>query len=179
MSLSTQIAGAVKDYTAQRVALTSKKSIKDVLAALDVEVNKEGGRANTLRIIANAQTKEELEAGMDELTKGGKLDFVLFATFSHSRWLAIYLGREFPETHVYIIGNPLIAQTMLQHDIAAGLHIPPKLLVTEIEGGKGTTVVFDLPSSVIAVGNNVSPELKKAAEGLDEKLERLVRKVLS
>lgn len=66
---------------------------------------------------------------------------------------------------------------MLQHDLTAGLHVPPKLLVVELEGGKGTSIVYDLPSSVVLVGKP-NAELKKAAEVLDEKFERMVKKVL-
>ena len=67
---------------------------------------------------------------------------------------------------------------MLQHDLSAGLHVPPKLLVQELEGGQGTAIIYDLPSSCVLVGK-VGPELKKAAEGLDEKFEKMVRKVLA
>lgn len=69
---------------------------------------------------------------------------------------------------------------MLQHDLTAGLHVPPKLLVQELDAGKGTSIIYDLPSSVILVGSGAGkPELKKAAEALDEKFERMVRKVLA
>lgn len=98
---------------------------------------------------------------------------------SHSEWLTTYFGgqRKFLEAHVYTIGNPLIAQTMLQHDLTAGLHVPPKLLVLELEGGKGTSILYDLPSSVILAGKE-DADLKKAAGKLDEKFEDMVRKVL-
>ena len=83
----------------------------------------------------------------------------------------------FPETQVFTIGNPLIAQTMLQHDLTAGLHIPPKFLVKEGPGGEGTVLLYDLPSSVMAIGKD--EELLKAAKVLDGKFESMVRKVLS
>ncbi|KAH8102074.1 TT1751-like protein [Cristinia sonorae] len=168
-------------YSAQRVVITSPKPIKDVLDALDKEVNKEGAGVNIMRLLATAQSKEEIEKGMKELTEG-KRDFVLFAAGSHSRWLSAYFNgaRKFPEAHVYTIGNPIIAQTMLQQDLTAGLHVPPKLLVIEAEGGKGTSVVYDLPSSVVLVGSGLlNAELKKSAAVLDEKFEKMVRKVLA
>ncbi|THH32847.1 hypothetical protein EUX98_g1363 [Antrodiella citrinella] len=178
--MSAHITKTIEIYTAQRVTLTSKKHIKDVLTALDIEVNKEGGGINMMLMLANAKSKEEIDTGMKKMSDGGKRDFVLFAAGSHSRWLSAYhSGRKFLETHIYTIGNPLIAQAMLQHDLTAGLHVPPKLLVVEMEGGKGTNIVFDLPSSVIIVGKNVSPELKKTAAVLDDKFERMVRKVLA
>jgi len=65
---------------------------------------------------------------------------------------------------------------MLQHDILAGLNVPTNLIVLAKEGGQGTTIVYDLPSSLIAVGG--TEEMKKAAQGLDAKLEALVKYVL-
>lgn len=103
----------------------------------------------------------------------------MFAAGSHTRWLRAFLpGRKFLETQVYTIGNPLIAQTMLQQDLKVGLHVPPKLLVQELEGGKGTCVVWDLPSSVVVAGA-MSPQMKKDAELLDDKFERMVRRILA
>lgn len=67
---------------------------------------------------------------------------------------------------------------MLQYDLTAGLHVPPKLLVVEVEGGQGTSIIYDLPSSVVLIGK-VGPELKKNAEALDEKFEKMVRRVLA
>jgi len=177
--MSAPVTKAIETYTGQRVTLFSKKPIKDVLTALDAEVNKDGAGINMMLMLANAKNKEEIVSGMNKLTDNGKRDFVLFAAGSHSRWLSAYFGgRKFLETHIYTIGNPLIAQGMLQHDLTAGLHVPPKLLVVEVEGGKGTNIVYDLPSSVIVVAKNASPEMKKVAEGLDEKFEKMVRRVL-
>jgi uncharacterized protein (DUF302 family) len=75
-----------------------------------------------------------------------------------------------------ILGNPLIAITMLRHDMKAGLFVPVELLVVEVnaEGG-GVDLVYHLPSALISDGNN--PNLEAAAQKLDEKLEKLVRRI--
>lgn len=86
--------------------------------------------------------------------------------------------RKFRETVVYTIGNPLLAAGILQNDMTAGLHIPPKLLVQETENG-GTRIVYDLPSSVMGAGGPCNAEMKAALEDLDRKLELLVNKVLT
>ena len=78
---------------------------------------------------------------------------------------------------MYIFGNPLVAAGIMKHDICAGLNIPPRLFVTEKEDRSGTRVIYQLPSSMIALGENV--ELRVAAEELDGKVERLVLKILS
>ena len=83
-----------------------------------------------------------------------------------------------PRTTRYILGNPLVAETMIVHDPYVPLNVPPTILVLEKPDKSGTQVVYYLPSSVIAVSatGNVKAELRTAAEALDEKLEALVKR---
>ena len=101
-----------------------------------------------------------------------------FNALPHSHWLATYHGRAFPTTHVYTLGNPLVAKDILAHDLALGVNIPPRVLVQEAAGG-GTRVLYNLPSAWCTDGEEVRPEVKAALEVLDGKLERMLRKVLS
>ena len=64
--------------------------------------------------------------------------------------------------------------TMIRHDITAGLFAPVEILVTEKEGGAGTTVTYVRPSSLIVIEENLP--LRKAAKALDEKLDALIAK---
>lgn len=75
-----------------------------------------------------------------------------------------------------ILGNPLIAITMLKFDSIAGLAVPVEILVREVEknGKVGVEVVWNLPSGLIA-GDSENERLRGAAEALDRKLETLVR----
>jgi uncharacterized protein (DUF302 family) len=73
-----------------------------------------------------------------------------------------------------ILGNPLIAITMLRHDITAGLFAPVEvLLVDEPDGQSSLTCVK--PSSLMVVESR--PELLSAAQELDAKLAALAEKV--
>jgi len=74
-----------------------------------------------------------------------------------------------------IFGNPLIAITMLRHDLTAGLFVPVEMLLMENESGDGSTVLYDLPSSLMAIERN--PALRDAAQELDRKLQTLVSRV--
>ena len=80
-----------------------------------------------------------------------------------------------PTATVYTIGNPVIAETMMRHDLRAALNIPPRLLILEKADGRGTDIIYHLPSSVMALGDNTA--LKAAAQILDDKVERLLTKV--
>ena len=87
-----------------------------------------------------------------------------------------YYEREFEGTYLFVLGNPLVAKEMLKHDMGVGLNIPPRVLVqATVEGG--SRVQYDLPSSWYT--DNSSQELKTAMEGLDRKLEAMLRRVLS
>jgi uncharacterized protein (DUF302 family) len=77
-----------------------------------------------------------------------------------------------------ILGNPLIAITMLKRELTAGLSVPVEILVMEKEKNVGTEVAYNLPSSLIA-GFNKDEELLAAVKILDGKLEGLVRHILS
>ena len=105
-----------------------------------------------------------------------------FADTAYHRWMNTYFGTtNTPQTYVYVLGNPLIAQTMLQHDLSGALHIPPRILVSEKVDGSGTRVIYDDPGSSIPVptsqGQTVDVELKAAAAKLSEKLGELVQTI--
>jgi Domain of unknown function DUF302 len=61
-------------------------------------------------------------------------------------WLAwnYLLTRPHPKIAMvrWIFGNPLIAITMIRHDLTAGLFAPVEILVTEAEDGLGTTITY-------------------------------------
>ena len=105
-----------------------------------------------------------------------------FADTAYHRWMNTYFGTtNTPQTYVYVLGNPLIAQTMLQHDLSGALHIPPRILISEKVDGSGTRVIYDDPGSSIPVpasqGQTVDVELKAAAAKLSEKLGELVQTI--
>ena len=72
-----------------------------------------------------------------------------------------------------VVGNPLFALQMTQHDIRASLYAPLRVLIYENEEGK-TCVEYDKPSSLFGQFGN--PEVTDVAIMLDGKLEQLVAK---
>ncbi|KAI0752599.1 TT1751-like protein [Daedaleopsis nitida] len=171
----------VVNFTARRVSYETPLPLTEVIARLDKEINKAGGGPEVFRLLRTAKDKAELEEGFNALTQGR--DFVHFLDNPYHRWMNAYTGNaSTPATYVYMLGNPLIAQGMLRHDVVGALHIPPRILVSEKPDGSGTRVVYDDPASVIAVpgseGGSVDEELKSAAEGLSQKLEHLVQTVV-
>ncbi|MGO4443256.1 DUF302 domain-containing protein [Mycobacterium sp. 2YAF39] len=102
----------------------------------------------------------------------GPSGFMLFASLNHGGWIAkTGIHREVLRL---IIGNPLIAITMIRHDVTAGLFAPVELLLTEEENGT-SALTYVVPSSLMVVEPN--PPLLTAARDLDAKLEALATKV--
>ncbi|OSD01015.1 TT1751-like protein [Trametes coccinea BRFM310] len=172
----------VVEYTAKRITYHTSLPFAEIAARLEKEINKPSGGPAVFRALGGSKSKDELESNINVLTNGR--DFVYFLEFAHHRWLDTYTGSTgTPQTIVYTFGNPLIAQTMLRHNLAAGLHIPPKLMLLEDGAGNGTKVIYDDPASVIAVvsepGVAVSEELKHAAERLSAKVEELVKTIIA
>jgi hypothetical protein len=96
---------------------------------------------------------------------------MLFSEVDHGGWIARFgIHRRLLR---WILGNPLIAITMIRQDISAGLFVPIELLLAESEDGERATLTYVLPSSLIAIEPGPSP-LREAAEVPDAKFESLV-----
>lgn len=102
----------------------------------------------------------------------GPNGFMLFTLFNHGGWIK-KAGIDRKALRV-IIGNPLIAITMLRHDITAGLFAPVELLIVEEDNGH-SSLVYVKPSSLMVVDHN--PALQAAAQELDTKLAALAAKI--
>jgi uncharacterized protein (DUF302 family) len=116
----------------------------------------------------------------------GPHGFMEFFVVNHGAWLPIY-GPETSKSKVdgmalqckrFILGNPLIAITMLEHDVDAGLFVPVEVMLVEDEEGVGCRVLYMLPSGLVAGYEGASEQLVDAAKKLDEKLEVLIRDVI-
>jgi uncharacterized protein (DUF302 family) len=103
----------------------------------------------------------------------GPSGFMLFSVLDHGAWIT-KAGIDRKALRV-ILGNPLIAITMLRHDVTAGLFAPVEVLL--VDESEGSSLTYVKPSSLMVVESN--PELLKAAVELDAKLASLATKVTS
>jgi uncharacterized protein (DUF302 family) len=71
----------------------------------------------------------------------------------------------------YVVGNPLFALQMTQHDLRAGLYAPLRVLIYVDERGR-TCLEYDKPSSLFGQFND--HRIASVAGMLDRKLEALV-----
>ncbi|MEZ0384218.1 DUF302 domain-containing protein [Mycobacterium sp. pW045] len=155
-------------FSGVRVRYESTKSYDELVAALFADV---GDRPVPIEDIA--KDFPSWDAYRDEIqTHVGPSGFMLFTIFDHGGWITkAGINREVLRV---IIGNPLIAITMLRHDVTAGLFAPVELLIVGEEDGS-SSLTYVKPSSLMVVEPN--PALLAAAEGLDAKLAALAAKV--
>lgn len=112
-------------------------------------------------IIAEPQrAKERLKAA------DGAQQLMIFFVFDHGAALNMVGARR--NAKQYLIGNPLTAIQMSQHDIRAALYAPLRVLVYEPKAGQ-TIVEYDQPSSLFRQFGR--EDVTQVALGLDHKLE--------
>jgi uncharacterized protein (DUF302 family) len=155
--------------TIEHIHVETEKPFGEVTAALEA-------RLGTF----DPAVYEELRSGADPEAVRTQLEamagpsgFMLFGTQNHRALLR--LARQQRKAVQYIVGNPLFALQMTQHDIRAGLYAPLRVLVYEDEGGK-TCVEYDRPSSLFGQFGNAS--VTEVATMLDRKLEQLVAEAI-
>ncbi len=152
----------IDEFTVRHHEHVSARSFDDVVAAFEAAVGSIEKKGFQAEVDATEGTAD-FEALMR--SHEGSSGFMRFMTTDHGRWLT-HIGLHF-KAKMYTIGNPLIARTMIKHDIGAGLNVPVRLMIYEDTEGK-TRLGYDLPSSLMSRLHN--EEVTAAARKLDEKL---------
>jgi len=151
------------------VRYDSDKSYDEVLRALLDDIGDKPVPIND--IVTTTDEWESYRARLESWA--GPSGFMLFGLIDHGAWIT-KAGIDRKAMRV-ILGNPLIAITMLRHEISAGLFAPVELLI--VDEGAGSSVTYVKPSSLMVVEPN--PELLSAAKALDAKLAALASKITS
>ena len=141
----------------------SSRSFDEVVRAFEAAV---GSVENIGLEALSASTKSADEFESQVKSRESTSGFMRFFTVDHGAWMAC-VGLN-AKARMYTIGNPLIARTMLEHDIAAGLNVPVRLMIYEEPASRTTRLTYDLPSSLMSGLKN--RKVAAAAEKLDAKL---------
>ena len=169
MTTPTEVAYETR-FDGVRVRYDSDKSYDELLAALLADIGDKPVLINDAATSTGGwqSYRERVESHV------GPSGLMLFSLIDHGAWIT-KAGIDRKAMRV-ILGNPLIAITMLRHDVSAGLFAPVELLVMD-EGEGRSSLTYVKPSSLMVVGPN--PELLSAAQELDAKLAALATKVTS
>ena len=152
-----------------RVRFDSEKSFDGVVKALLADVGEKPLMIDELP--AKFESWESYKAEVESHV--GPSGFILFALLNHGAWIKkVHIQKKVLRL---IIGNPLLAITMIRHDLTAGLFAPVELIVIE-EDQDRSSLTYVRPSSLMVVETN--EPLLAAARELDEKLQALAAKVM-
>ena len=151
-----------------RVRYESANSYDELVAALLADIGAEPVSLDDLTKVSNSWESYQRQVEPHVGSSG----FMLFTVFDHGAWIT-KAGIDRKVLRI-ILGNPLIAITMLHHDVTAGLFAPVEVLLVD-EGDGRSSLTYVKPSSLMVVEDN--PELLSAAKELDTKLAALAAKV--
>ena len=147
------------------VRLATDKPFGDVTKTFEQQVGRFD--PNVYKALAEGGDAEGAKAKIEAMA--GPSGFMLFATHNHGALLR--LAGQKRKAIQYVVGNPLFALQMTQHDIRASLYAPLRVLIYEDERGK-TCVEYDKPPSQFGQFGN--DRIAPTAAMLDKKLEALV-----
>jgi hypothetical protein len=156
----------VNDHVVRYLEHASTKSYEQLVADFEQAVGDlgPGEPARTLQRVRNGEnTREAWEAAIAPML--GPSGFARAFSLDTGQ-LASWYGPP-AKAKMYIYGNPLIAASLLTHDIRVAGRVPLQILIYEGENGEGR-VGYDLPSTILSRFDN--KELDTAALELDKKL---------
>ncbi len=159
----------VTRITVEHVQVVAEKPFDQVTKAFEQQIGRFD--EDTYRSLAAGEDVEAARAKLEAMV--GPSGFMLFRTSDHGSLLRL-VGQK-KRAIQYLVGNPLFAIQMTEHDIRASLYAPLRVLLYEHEHGK-TCVEYDKPSSLFGQFGNA--KVTEVAAMLDRKLEQLVAKAI-
>ena len=162
---------STQPFEAKRVQCESTRSYDEVLQNFQHLVDTTDHSAVLQGFSESVRTREDYEKVVR--SQVGESGFMLFFSLDYGKWLKFFgIQRRVMRL---ILGNPLIAITMMRYDLTAALFAPVEMVVVENESGDGSMVIYDVPSSLMRIENN--PAMLEAAHALDSKLQTLVSRM--
>jgi uncharacterized protein (DUF302 family) len=159
----------VSRITVDHVRVVADKPIDKVAKAFEQQMGQFD--PEVYQSLTAGENPDKVKAKLEALV--GPSGFMLFRTSDHGALLRL-VGQK-KKAIQYLVGNPLFAVQMTQHDVRAGLYAPLRVLIYENDQGK-TCIEYDRPSSLFGQFGNA--KVTAVATMLDEKLEKLVAKAV-
>ena len=158
---------SVRRINVERVSVTSRKSLQEVLVKFDAAVGHPNIEEFSKRVTA-AKTNSEMEKTVQ--TALGPSGLMEFARFDQGG--VVYKGEsgDHPRVFRLVIGNPLIMREMVKHVPDAGSYAPVTILIDERPDG--VHISYDRMASLLAPYENAAA--LKVARDLDAKVEALL-----
>jgi len=159
----------VTRITVDHVRVVAEKPFDKVCKAFERQLGQ--FEPEVYKSLTAGDDAEKVRAKLEAMV--GPSGFMLFRTSDHGALLR--LAGQKKKAIQYLVGNPLFAIQMTQHDIRSSLYAPLRVLIYENDEGK-TSVEYDKPSSLFGQFGNA--KVTDVATMLDRKLEQLVAKAI-
>jgi uncharacterized protein (DUF302 family) len=156
----------IDSFTVQHYEHVSQRRFEDVVVAFEAELANVEDRSIIPREAASAASPADFDFRIR--AHEGRSGLMRFLTNDHGAWMA-RVGLK-AKIRSYIIGNPLLAKTMIAYDPGVGLNVPIRVAIYETASGE-VRLAYDLPSSLMSRLNN--DKVSAAAMELDTKLRAL------
>lgn len=156
------------EFKGVRLQLESTQTFEEVLRKLR-ELTGSVAVGELEALAASASSAEEFHQQVTQRFVGAS-GFMLFAEIDHGKWISKY-GIHRRVLRI-IMGNPLIAITMMSHDLSVGLFAPVEILLVDHATDSGCSLHYVRPSTLMLIERNA--ELAAAAKELDRKLDLLI-----
>jgi hypothetical protein len=122
-------------FTAEYVEFLSDHPFPAVIEAFESSTgNFEDGALRKAALAAQSKESFEQQVHAQESTSG----FMRFLTTDHGGWMKKFEGAT-TQARMYTIGNPLIARTMLRHDMAPASTFPSESAFSKTRTRKPTS----------------------------------------
>ena len=132
-SIAKQAEPIIEQYTVSHYEHISTRPYEEVIKAFEAAVGDgdDGKFLNQMMAITNA---EDWEALCNSFF--GPSGFLHILSFDHGHWLNFY--GENAKAKQYTYGNPLLAYTMVKHDIGVCFQVLFRILIYETQAGEVT-----------------------------------------
>jgi uncharacterized protein (DUF302 family) len=162
---TSSVSKTEQKYSISLLTYSSSKPFDVVVS----DFEKQLGRFDEARALSSGAG---LTAAVDNMK--GSSGLMILAVLPMDRTLPALISSSIRAVQ-YLVGNPLIASSMAEHNTLAALYAPPRVLIYT-EDGK-TCISYDQPSDIF--GRLASTHIDETARDLNEKFERLVKTALS
>jgi uncharacterized protein (DUF302 family) len=147
------------DIQVEHIRIDTDKPYGEVRAALETLPRFDDRIRVLLQYGEIARVKTEL------IKIQGDAGLTIFSVAMHGDWLQIVSGRR--NAVQYVIGNVLVSTQMTQHELAAGLYAPLRIMLYENKAGTAT-FEYDRPSTLF--GQYGDERVTAVAKELDQQI---------
>jgi hypothetical protein len=172
MNTQLEIVGTTTSAVIERTVVATGLTYEALVEAFERELGR-WEPATEERLVAQKAPWDEMEREVARM--GGPRGFLIFHRIDQGAITS--LSGDAKRSALYLVGNPVIANGVLNSDPRAGLYVPFRVCLYDDGGPGGAALLYDRPSSLFAALGR--PELAETGTLLDGKLDDVARTLVA